>query len=392
MMVDRRRVVQVLDNLLANAAQHAPESTPIRVTAGLDSAHVAISVSGEGRGVAPDLLPHLFRKHGGGRAGATAGHGLGFAICKGLVEAHGGRIRAESAGAGRGTTLTLTLPAAGSGRCARGDSRSVVWMRSISAASRSQGTASSFVMGGSRPARGGLSVVVSRRVGVFRSCSIPVVRLLRTVRSCGAAFHDSHRLRSGRMSRWMSGPGAALRARPALLSWCSFLSLKCGRWIPFGPCAVPVGSSMKFFVVVLGVVAILVFCSVPRLRGRRCSVASRRVSAAWQDGRPVYVLPTLTALRECPRLRVWLVLSMVAPLRASSERDAWARAPRGRRGSPSSLGPGVVGSLCGVSSVRGGTPVGVFGFSMPGCSMSCGFRCWWSRSGRSDRLPAYRES
>ena len=69
------------------------------------------------------------------------------------------------------------------------------------------------------------------------------------------------------MSRWISGPAAALRARPALLSWCSFLSLKCGRWIPFGPCVVPVGSSMKFVVVVLGVVAILVFGSVPRLRG-----------------------------------------------------------------------------------------------------------------------------
>ncbi len=110
---DRRRVVQVLNNLFANAARHAPESTPIRVAAGLENADVAISVSDEGRGVAPDLLPHLFRKHAGGRAGATAGHGLGLAICKGLVEAHGGRIRAESAGAGRGTTFTFTLPAAG---------------------------------------------------------------------------------------------------------------------------------------------------------------------------------------------------------------------------------------------------------------------------------------
>ena len=112
-MADRRRVVQVLNNLFANAARHAPESTPLRVAAGLENAHVAISVADEGRGVAPDVLPHLFRKHGGGRAGATAGHGLGLAICKGLVEAHGGRIRAESAGAGRGTTFTFTLPAAG---------------------------------------------------------------------------------------------------------------------------------------------------------------------------------------------------------------------------------------------------------------------------------------
>ena len=66
-----------------------------------------------GRGVAPELLPHLFRKHADAGSGAPAGHGLGLAICKGLVEAHGGRIRAESAGAGHGTTITFTLPAAG---------------------------------------------------------------------------------------------------------------------------------------------------------------------------------------------------------------------------------------------------------------------------------------
>ena len=126
-MADRRRVVQVLNNLFANAARHAPESTPIRVAAAYENAHVAVSVSDEGRGVAPEFLPHLFRKHVG--EGAAAGHGLGLAICKGLVEAHGGRIRAESAGAGRGTTFTFTLPAAGEsgaeapGHAARGGSR-----------------------------------------------------------------------------------------------------------------------------------------------------------------------------------------------------------------------------------------------------------------------------
>ena len=111
-MADRRRIVQVLNNLLSNAEQHAPESTPIRVAAVREDAHVAVSVSDEGSGVAPELLPHLFSKHGGGQ-GATAGHGLGLAICKGLVEAHGGRIRAHSPGAGRGATLTFTIPAAG---------------------------------------------------------------------------------------------------------------------------------------------------------------------------------------------------------------------------------------------------------------------------------------
>ena len=112
-LADRRRIVQVLNNLFANAARHAPESTPIRVAAVREDAHVAVSVSDEGSGVAPELLPHLFSKHAGARQGATAGHGLGLAISKGLVEAHGGRIRAESPGAGRGATFTFTLPAAG---------------------------------------------------------------------------------------------------------------------------------------------------------------------------------------------------------------------------------------------------------------------------------------
>ena len=129
-MADRERIVQVLNNLLANAARHAPVSTPIRIEAARDGVQVAISVSDEGRGMAPERLAHLFRKYDAARAPAPAGEGepgegvsepgigsgigpgLGLAICKGLVEAHGGRIRAESAGAGRGARFTFTLPLA----------------------------------------------------------------------------------------------------------------------------------------------------------------------------------------------------------------------------------------------------------------------------------------
>ena len=112
-MADERRIVQVLNNLFSNAARHSPESCPIRVAAEHDRAEVAISVSDEGSGVTPERLPHLFRKHavvddGGGAQGR--GTGLGLAICKGLVEAHGGRIRAESPGPGQGTRFTFTLP------------------------------------------------------------------------------------------------------------------------------------------------------------------------------------------------------------------------------------------------------------------------------------------
>ena len=114
-MADPERIVQVLNNLLSNAARHSPESSPIRVTAARDGVHVAISVSDEGRGVPPDRLPHLFRKHAdlaGGDRERGASFGLGLAICKGLVEAHGGRIWAESGGDGHGTRFTFTVPVA----------------------------------------------------------------------------------------------------------------------------------------------------------------------------------------------------------------------------------------------------------------------------------------
>ena len=114
-MADERRIVQVLNNLFSNAARHSPESSPIRVDAQRDGVHVAISVSDEGRGVPPELLPHLFRKYVGGSEGEPPGlgarAGLGLAICKGLVEAHGGRIRAASGGPGQGTRFTFTVPA-----------------------------------------------------------------------------------------------------------------------------------------------------------------------------------------------------------------------------------------------------------------------------------------
>ncbi len=108
-LVDRRRIVQVLSNLLENSAQHAPESTPIRIAAKREGVHVAISILDEGRGITPGRLSQLFSKYARDRNGSG---GLGLAICKSLVEADGGRIRVESPGAGQGTCVTFTIPVA----------------------------------------------------------------------------------------------------------------------------------------------------------------------------------------------------------------------------------------------------------------------------------------
>ena len=113
---DKRRVIQVLNNLISNSSKHSPETSPIRVTAKQDGIFMEFSVTDEGRGVPPDRLPQMFRKYqssgGDDAAVGIQGAGLGLAICKGLVEAHGGRIWAESEGLGQGTRISFTVPVA----------------------------------------------------------------------------------------------------------------------------------------------------------------------------------------------------------------------------------------------------------------------------------------
>ena len=110
-MADRRRIVQVLGNLLSNAARNSSESSVIRVSAVRDGVHVAFSVADEGRGIRAESLPDLFRKFSRAQSDEQAGDtGLGLSICKGIVEAHGGRIWAESDGPGTGACFTFTLP------------------------------------------------------------------------------------------------------------------------------------------------------------------------------------------------------------------------------------------------------------------------------------------
>ena len=112
-MGDKSRIFQVLGNLLANAARHSPESSTISVSARPGDLQVSVSVSDEGRGIPAESLPHLFRKFSSIDAGEQGGDtGLGLAVCKGIVEAHGGRIWAESDGPGLGARFTFTLPTA----------------------------------------------------------------------------------------------------------------------------------------------------------------------------------------------------------------------------------------------------------------------------------------
>jgi signal transduction histidine kinase len=111
-MVDVPRIVQVLTNLLNNAIKYSPEGGEITLSSSSCGGSLTISVRDPGVGIPPRELDKIFdRFHRveGDLARRVSGTGLGLAICRGLVEAHGGRIWAESE-AGVGSTFSFTLP------------------------------------------------------------------------------------------------------------------------------------------------------------------------------------------------------------------------------------------------------------------------------------------
>jgi two-component system sensor histidine kinase BaeS len=115
--VDSERIGQVVRNLLNNAVAHTAEGGEIAVTARAANAEVAVAVRDSGTGIAPEHLPYVFDRFyraDKSRARQTGGAGLGLAIAKQLVIAHGGSIKVESA-PGQGTTFTFTLPVAQGG-------------------------------------------------------------------------------------------------------------------------------------------------------------------------------------------------------------------------------------------------------------------------------------
>jgi histidine kinase len=114
-MVDEDRIGQVFINLLGNALQYTPPGGEVQIKAFLDQKQVHIAISDSGLGIPPEHLPHIFTRFyrvDKSRSRVGGGSGIGLTITKHLVEAHGGRIWAESQGKGKGSTFHFTLPIA----------------------------------------------------------------------------------------------------------------------------------------------------------------------------------------------------------------------------------------------------------------------------------------
>jgi K+-sensing histidine kinase KdpD len=107
---DYSQLDQVITNLLENAARHTPPGSTIRVDAVVAGPFLEVSVSDGGDGVAPDELAHIFEPFRRGRDSASSG--VGLAICKAIVEAHGGIIGVDSTESG-GARFHLTIPVHG---------------------------------------------------------------------------------------------------------------------------------------------------------------------------------------------------------------------------------------------------------------------------------------
>jgi len=108
---DAFRVSQIVGNIVGNAIKFTPEKGTVTVRSVANGNHVAIHVTDNGPGIAADDLSHLFDNFWQARTNDHRGVGLGLAIAKGVVEAHGGKIWCDSV-PGRGSTFSFTLPRA----------------------------------------------------------------------------------------------------------------------------------------------------------------------------------------------------------------------------------------------------------------------------------------
>jgi signal transduction histidine kinase len=110
-IADRARLAQVLSNLLANALKFTSAGSSVSVRVRWLDGVVQISVEDSGAGIPAADLPRVFDRYWRADPTSQTGAGLGLAICKGIVEAHSGRIWVEST-VGRGTTFHFTVPCA----------------------------------------------------------------------------------------------------------------------------------------------------------------------------------------------------------------------------------------------------------------------------------------
>lgn len=110
---DRMRLQQIVWNLLSNAIKFTPRGGQVTVRLKRENTSVVLSVSDTGEGIRPEFLPYIFDRFRQAESTSRRQHGglgLGLAIVRHLVEAHGGTIRASSNGAGSGATFTVTFP------------------------------------------------------------------------------------------------------------------------------------------------------------------------------------------------------------------------------------------------------------------------------------------
>jgi signal transduction histidine kinase/CheY-like chemotaxis protein len=110
---DASRLQQIVWNLLGNAVKFTPAGGHVSIVARSHEAYVSLEVRDTGRGIAPEFLPHVFKRFAQSDTTASRQHeglGLGLAIVKTLVELHGGTANATSEGVGRGAVFELTFP------------------------------------------------------------------------------------------------------------------------------------------------------------------------------------------------------------------------------------------------------------------------------------------
>jgi PAS domain S-box-containing protein len=110
---DVNRLVQLVTNLLNNAARYTPRGGDITVTVTPYAAHVELSVRDTGKGIEPQLLEHIFGmfEQGAGQVELSAGGlGIGLALARKIADLHGGALSCASEGAGKGAEFVLTLP------------------------------------------------------------------------------------------------------------------------------------------------------------------------------------------------------------------------------------------------------------------------------------------